>query len=123
MEKRVKAFFECDVEILEKKINHWLKITEGKLVEVQYDAIINGKDWGPSAMLVYIPQQFLTKDEEKSEKESKSEKSDGGIRKRRTSQRKQEGTRSNKSEASGRNRTKRSTKDSRKGSQEEEVDG
>lgn len=77
MEKRIKIFFEEDVITLEKKINAFLGHTEGRLIDIKYDSAINGNDWGPSALLVYVPQAFIEpqkKEERKNEKENKRPK-------------------------------------------------
>lgn len=108
MEKRVKAFFDEGVAGLERKINQFLAQNEGRLIDIKYDAIINIKDWGPSAMLIYIPQEFIKKEEEKHEKEKQSpkesKKGDARVRGRRASQRKQERTSSKESGASNSDR-------------------
>lgn len=108
MEKRVKAFFDEGVAGLERKINQFLTQTEGRLVDIKYDAIINVKDWGPSALLVYIPAEFIKKEEEKNEKEKqspkKSKKGNARVQGRRATQRKQERSSSEESGASSSDR-------------------
>lgn len=76
MEKRVKIFFEEDVNILEKKINNFLAHTEGRLINVIYESSLNGNEWGPSALLVYVPQSLVEppkKEEAKNEGEKEKE--------------------------------------------------
>lgn len=108
MEKRVKAFFDEGIAGLERKINLFLAHTEGRLVDIKYDAIINVNDWGPSALLVYIPAEFIKKEDKKNEKEEQSpkesKKSDARIQGKRAPQRKQARTSSKESRASSGNR-------------------
>lgn len=109
MEKRVKAFFDESIAGLEKRINQFLTHTEGRLLDIKYDAIINVKDWGPSALLVYIPAEFIKKEEKKDEKKEhiakESKKSDGGVQGRGTAQRKQKRPSGKEPQASSSNRS------------------
>lgn len=96
MESRVKAFFDEGVVGLEKKINYFLTNMNGTLIDIKYDAIINVKDWGPSALVVYIPEVKKKKKGKKSEKKDKDtkkdEKGDARVQGGDTPQRKQKGT-------------------------------
>ncbi len=96
MDKRVKFFFDEGIENLERKINYFLSSTKGKLIDIKYDAIINIEEWGPSALLIYIPEEFIKErgigDEKEEQGEEKGGKGDERVQEGSSSQRKQRRT-------------------------------
>lgn len=65
MRRRVKTFFDAhSLENLEKRINQFLTCVEGELIDIKFDAMLNEDAWGPSALVIFIPKEYLKTKEE-----------------------------------------------------------